>query len=569
MIEVNNLTNIRGDTGSRFDQPSSPGKTHLPVVGKKGVARREEAANTTAVPGPAAAAAAADGAITTFYNESLDPHSKMTDEGSTIQMWAARNPSLDGIRGCTIKSPEVSLRATTKTHGSLGTKYRRGSAFFMQASPMSTTLGREEAVMGHDLYLQLCYERKMRRRDPRHGFPKRGEDYIYYNHRSKGCYIPRKANKDALTLTYNHMFDFSDGFRFLCNGDTEPPRPNPSVVNVHTGEFKSLNKTDLKKLAESAFLREGYSIPGHRPPLTSTRSSKYQAAKTISVDLAHSLRVSDLRIKPFQKRVNIEDVIAKDSKHVAKVMDGVSSVVAKGKVKLNEVPENLRRALSEEQVRRTAILDSEKASALTTGHHMGELGSQCYVTELSPVPRSLWRKDEPRLLPLTPEQTPKRQNVSFTDHADRVLLGFTENVGQLVIGKDGGPAYQLKHVREEESKEEDEKEGIIRSNSMDQTQQQPREACTTQGLPSLPASKEMPVLLPSIAIAAMRDAEWFDPVSLTRTKFDEAPPSWSSQLPEKPLSFETSRLDYIRNYDARSVSPPRAMIHWTQAKTLL
>ncbi|ESL11721.1 hypothetical protein TRSC58_00522 [Trypanosoma rangeli SC58] len=566
-MQVNSLTNIRRDAGSRFDQPSSPGKMPWPVVEKNGVSRRQEAANSTAVPG---SAAAADGAIAAHYNESLVPHSNMTEEGSTAQMWAAQNPSLDGIRGCAIKqSPEGSLQTTTKTHSSLGTKNKRGSAFFMQASPMSTTLGREEAVMGRELYLQLCYERKMRRRDPRHGFPKGGDDYIYYNHRSKGCYIPRKANVEALTLTYNHMFDFSDGSRFLCNDDAEPPRPNPSVVNLHTGEFKSLKKTDMKKLAESAFLKEGYSIPGHRLPLTSPGRSKYSAAKTISVDLARSLRVSDLRIKPFQRRVNIEDVIAKDGRRVAKVMDGVSSVVAKGKVKLNDVPESLRRALSEEQVRRTATRDSEKASALTTGHHMGESGSQRYLTELSPVPRSLWCKDEPGLLPLAPGQAPKRQDVSFTDHADRVLLGFMENVRQPLISTDGGPPYQPMHTREEEFKEEDENEGIVKSNSVGQTQPHPREARTTQGLPSLPASKEMPVLLPSIAIAAMRDAEWFDPVSLTRSKFDEAPSSWSTQLPEKPLPFETSRLDYIRNYGVRVVSPPRAMIHWTQAKTLL
>ncbi|RNF13314.1 uncharacterized protein Tco025E_06344 [Trypanosoma conorhini] len=563
-MQVNSTTNRSSDAGSRLGRPSAIGKMPLPVVEKRGLASTPEAASTAAAPGPAA-----DGTMNTSYNGSLFSHQATVEGENAAPMWATRN-SLEGIRGCSLKrSPEVSLRTASKTHSALTTKREGASALFMQASSMSSTLRREQAVMGPELYLQLCYERQLRRHNPKHGFDKTGEDYIYYNHRSKGCYIPRRPRKGTLTLTYNHMFDFTDGSRFLCGGDAEPPRPNPNVVNTHTGDFKSLVKRDQKELAESAFLKEGYSIPAHSLTLTSPQRSKSQAAKTISVDLARSLQVSDLRIKPFQRRVMIEDVIAKDSRRVAKVMDGVSSVVAKGKVKLNDVPENLRRALSEEQVRHTATLESTKASALTTGYYMNETGSQRYATELSPAPGRTWQKGEPHRPPPTPEQTTKRPNVSFTDHADRVLLGFTENVLKPVISKDGGPSYQLMRMREEEAKEEAEVEGIAKSDTVDPTQQHPQEANTTQALPSLPASKELPVLLPPIAIAAMRDAEWFDPVGLAKSKFDEAPPSWSARPPEKPLPFETSRLDYIRNYDAEAANPPEAMMHWTQAKTLL
>ncbi|KAF5222642.1 hypothetical protein ECC02_004219 [Trypanosoma cruzi] len=563
-MQLNDVSTTHGVSRGRVGHLGHALKRHASGVGKREIRGTQEAVNVSATSTPAA-----DGGSNALHGENASSRPPRVEEGNTSSMRVEQN-SLDGIRGCSIQlSREASPRTESMTHSSFGTKRKGSPALFMQAASTNSFRRREKYLTNRELYLQLCYEQQMRRRDPRNGLDRKGEDYVYYNHRSKGCYIPRDPPKDTLFLTYNHIFEYTDGSRFKRVGDAETPRPNPSMLETRTGSLNSLKRVSQKELAMTAFTKEGYSIPDHSLFPSSPGRPRSQNSRTISVDLARSLHVSDLRIQPFRKHVIIEDVISKNSQRVSKVMDGVSSVVAKGKVNWNDVPANLRRALSDEQVRHAATLESDMASALTTGYRMDGTGSRRYMTDVYSSPLSLFVRDERVEPPSTLQQTSKRQQVAFTDHADRVLLGFAENIRLPVMNSDGRPPCQLMSVPEENDKPESREGGIAGPDSLFNTPQLPGDDSPVQALHSSPQGEERSVLLPPVVIAAMRDAAWFDFVGLRKLQFDETPVPWSSRLPEKPLPFETSRLQYCRNYDVGDANPPQAMMHWSQARKLL
>ncbi|EKF37619.1 hypothetical protein MOQ_002185 [Trypanosoma cruzi marinkellei] len=564
-MQVADVSTIHGVSRGRVGHFAHDLKKHASGVGKREIRGTQEAVNVSAASTPAA-----DGGSNALHSETASPRPPRADVRNMSSMRGERN-SLDGIRGCSIQqSREASPRATTVTQSSFDMKRRGSPALLMQAATMNSFRRREKYLTHPDLYLQLCFEQQMRRHDPRNGMDRKGEDYVYYNHRSKGCYIPRDPPKDTLFLTYNHIAEYTDGSRFKRVGDAESPRPNPSMVEMRTGSIHSLKRVNKKELAMTAFTKEGYSIPTHSLFPTSPGRPKSQNSRTISVDLARSLHVSDLRIQPFRKHVIIEDVISKNSQRVSKVMEGVGSVVAKGKVNWNEIPTNLRRALSDEQIRHAATLESEMASAQTTGYRMDATGSRRYVADVSSPPSSLWVRDERVRPSSTVQQDSKRQQVAFTDHADRVLLGFAENIrSPVLMNSDGRPPCQLMSIPEENIKPENRVEGIAGPDSVHNTPQLPRDDNPVQALDSPSQNEERPVLLPPVAIAAMRDAAWFDPVGSRTFQSDEVPVPWSSRLPEKPLPFETSRLQYCRNHDVGGAKPPQAMMHWSQARKLL
>ncbi|KAG5509568.1 hypothetical protein JKF63_06273 [Porcisia hertigi] len=59
--------------------------------------------------------------------------------------------------------------------------------------------------------------RDRRRRDPQHGkSAKEQQDYVYYNHRSKGFYVPHDPPAGTMMLHYNHLYSFGDGTRFAA-----------------------------------------------------------------------------------------------------------------------------------------------------------------------------------------------------------------------------------------------------------------------------------------------------------------------------------------------------------------
>ncbi|GET86935.1 hypothetical protein, conserved [Leishmania tarentolae] len=85
----------------------------------------------------------------------------------------------------------------------------------------STNLRREIDMLGDAHLPVLNTLRQQRRRDPRHGkSTEEQRDYVYYNHRSKGFYVPHDPPADTVMLQYNHLYSFGDGTRFA---PVQPP----------------------------------------------------------------------------------------------------------------------------------------------------------------------------------------------------------------------------------------------------------------------------------------------------------------------------------------------------------
>jgi hypothetical protein len=79
----------------------------------------------------------------------------------------------------------------------------------------SGTLRREVEMLDVDAFARLDEVRQRRRQDPRKGKPIQPQlDYVYYNHKSKGFYVPHDPSPDTTMLQYNHMYSFGDGTRF-------------------------------------------------------------------------------------------------------------------------------------------------------------------------------------------------------------------------------------------------------------------------------------------------------------------------------------------------------------------
>ncbi|KEG13630.1 hypothetical protein DQ04_00891130 [Trypanosoma grayi] len=555
-MEITERPDVHIPSSDRFHRPKG-------TVEKRRVAAAQEAGKPLeAVAATSPALRAADDSM---GSRDLPP-------SHSVRWSSAGNPRskqhvLAAVRGSSIRrsmdaglAPVLAVPTDVRPTG--------GQSLILNTTSVASTLRREQAVMDRETHLQLCFERQQRRHDPSHGFDRQSLDYVYYNHRSKGCYIPRETAKDRSILTYNHMFDFSDGSRFV-RGGSEPAQPNPCVINSLTGTFKSLSRTSQKPRIESRVGgRHGDSKPW-RP----------KSPRTVSVDLAHSLQVSDLRIKPFQKRTIVEDVIASDLRCVAKACEGINSVVSQGKVKWEEVPENLRVSLGEERSRHTASLESVRASAEAAAHRRGESQDARYQEDSSYVPLSSTEHKREQQTQQQPQmgstsgRGQQRQQVFFTEPADRVLLGFTENVRQPVICKDGTPSYYYVQKRDGDHEnvsgrtEEDVGPLTVEQRKQQQERQPPSQSPVL--FPS-PGSGERAVLLPHVAVTQLQEAEWFSPTASRRppppgATTTVAGPTWR---PEKPLPFETSRLCFRRNYDVGDTKPSPGAIHWWAAKTL-
>ncbi|CAG9571023.1 conserved hypothetical protein [Leishmania major strain Friedlin] len=99
----------------------------------------------------------------------------------------------------------------------------------------STNLRREIDMLGDAHLPEVNTLRQQRRRDPRHGKSTAEQhDYIYYNHRSKGFYVPHDPPADTLMLQYNHLYGFGDGTRFA------PVAPPPSRESGSAGALAGM-----------------------------------------------------------------------------------------------------------------------------------------------------------------------------------------------------------------------------------------------------------------------------------------------------------------------------------------
>lgn len=172
-------------------------------------------------------------------------------------------------------SPQHSGRAATAS----STSPRRAEAF-PQAAPPDTADGRPTSsgifsgtvasstvnvrreltmVQGATL-TDLNSVRQIRRRDPRHGkTTEEQHDYYYYNHRSKGYYVPHDPPADTVMMQYNHMYSFGDGTRF----SSRPPgsRVLDIVPNPHAAAPRTFAETRGSAFPFTASQRLGNSAP--------------------------------------------------------------------------------------------------------------------------------------------------------------------------------------------------------------------------------------------------------------------------------------------------------------------
>ncbi|ORC86112.1 uncharacterized protein TM35_000301520 [Trypanosoma theileri] len=515
-----------------------------------------------------------------------------------------------GLIGSSVRASQgASVSSRSLQHDSFESRHLETPALLIQhVGSMSTTLRREQEVMDRETYLMLCMERQFRRHDPMRGFDRTKQDYVYYNHRSKGCYIPVEKPKDTAILTYNHMFDFGDGSRFQRN-DGGKASANPAVIDSLKGTFKSLTKGSQKTLLSSKWSGGKASTDRNVIPRSSPQRPK--SPRTVSVDLARSLQVADIRIKPFRKRIIVEDVIAADARSIAKSLDSIGSVVAQGKVMWEDVPESLRRSFVDEQSRRTVTRESMYASNQITRNIMNETQDSRYGAPKSHAfidPMKTYDEEgqQQQLQQLqlqegrieqkqqvgTEQETTKREQVVFTDHADQVLLGFMEHVRQPVISADGIPSYSRAQTQSEDEKVMTGETGKKVSSAYKQNkegeekerkQREPQPKRGDDGYydddhdhddkredrPDSQIGKERVVLLPPVAIAQMREAEWFSPVTSRKPQTGTTTPMLTTiSLPEHPLPYETSRLHFRRNYDVKDAKPLQGTIRWSAAKGL-
>lgn len=490
---------------------------------------------------------------------------------------------LSTIGGETFDKNDMGPRQEPSTTSSSSPKTRsaRVAAHLVPAASMSGTLRREKEVMDPSLYHQLCYERLIRRQDPSKGVDKARQSYVYYNHRSKGCYIPHEKDPSELTLTYNHMYDFGDGSRFLA-ADGEPPRVNPNIGSVLDCNYNAASKSgasrDYARLRPSTTSERRAANEVCRIGLSTTNGKR-----TVAVDLARSLQLSDIRPQPFQIRKTVEDVISSDLRCVERAREGISSVVGKGKVLWAEVPEKLQATFSEVQGRfispgAESRREDRNAAA---GYRAGSTTLAQNANAVSYLPASsLPDRAEGATLPThAPRstnskcgQSPMSKPVALTDLPDHVLLGFTANVCMPKINQRDGEAT-LPHtpLREESTESED-------GNNLRGTYESTLQGTDPTGLRGTTNRRSNTVpeharanggekLLPLVALAQLRDADYFlttgpKPVSEIVKLLG---PKW---LPERPLPYETSRLSYCRKYDMGDANPPPNMIHWTLSKKL-
>nr|CCC95003.1 conserved hypothetical protein [Trypanosoma congolense IL3000] len=472
--------------------------------------------------------------------------------------------------------------STASSRGTGGACFSSSVAQLAPVSSMSAPLRRERDLLDRGVYQELCYSRLMRRQDPTKGFDRRRQSYVYYNHRSKGCYIPHPKDPSTITLTYNHLYDFADGTRFL-RSDGEPPRSNPSVANLFGGTYKIHSRSGSPE--RGIHDRQVCSAPTTEyvsgEELPQRLRSGTGGRRTVSVDVARSLRLSDVRAYTFQKHITVEDVISNDIRRVQHSREGISSVVGKGKVLWSEVPEQLQVTFGEAQSKFNATLGQSA--------HEGGMMSPCYGAgpafetpckntaayhpssslpgrgEVEKASINVSRRGSPNRC-----SAPKQGSVMFTDHADRVVLGFTANVSLPTTASGVSELPPQAQLGTGTTSDGPNASAEVTDKLSCQRHFSPLKE-TVGEVPmddrQPPTAHNRELLLPSVALAQLHDSDYFlkpRPNLLS----DTVELLGSSWMPEYLLPYETSRLSYLRKFDLGEAKPLPNMIHWTKCKKL-
>lgn len=261
----------------------------------------------------------------------------------------------------------------------------------------SGTLKREVVMLDAATFAGLDKVRQRRRHDPSKGQPDQPQlDYVYYNHKSKGYYVPHDPSPETVMLEYNHMYSFGDGTRFAplttspthsqqqqreaeadgrgtyrCNPHAAPPRTfaeSRGCVFALTASQRQQPRSKSSSSQHSAIYapkrvsEAGAAQQQRRQRRTDIRNGtrSLRTAKAIDLDRLHRTQCPRPR--------TIEEVLADQHRNYLysggapqPLVQDIRRDVSSGKLNWEEVPASLQTALTAAATsKRTAFATSQK-----------------------------------------------------------------------------------------------------------------------------------------------------------------------------------------------------------------
>ena len=270
----------------------------------------------------------------------------------------------------------------------------------------SGTLKREVVMLDAATFAGLDEVRQRRRHDPRKGQPGQPQlDYVYYNHKSKGYYVPHDPSPETVMLEYNHMYSFGDGTRFAplttspthsqqqqreaeadgkgtyrCNPHAAPPRTfaeSRGCVFALTASQRQQPRSKSSSSQHSAIYapkrvsEAGAAQQQRWPQRTDIRNGtrSLRTAKAIDLNRLHRTQCPRPR--------TIEEVLADQHRNYLysggapqPLVQDIRRDVSSGKLNWEEVPASLQTALTAAATsKRTAFATSQKNDISSSNNH--------------------------------------------------------------------------------------------------------------------------------------------------------------------------------------------------------
>ncbi|CCW66805.1 unnamed protein product [Phytomonas sp. Hart1] len=215
---------------------------------------------------------------------------------------------------------------------------------------VSPILRRDKALLGSDVYQSLCKTQTRLRQSPLGTRAGGDPDHIYYNHKSKGFFVPHQPPGDSLLLQYNHLYDYGDGTRmkpicqdgentlkkFRLNPHAKPPC---TYAESKGSSWRYYNITDSKNDKSKSQRRSLTNTKNFgRGNLTfSPRNIPYVS----SLRTAKALDVQKLHVSPFQNAPSIEEVMMQNPDTVNRLSEEVHKAINQGRLHPKELPQRI------------------------------------------------------------------------------------------------------------------------------------------------------------------------------------------------------------------------------------
>ncbi|SYZ63889.1 hypothetical_protein (plasmid) [Leishmania braziliensis MHOM/BR/75/M2904] len=261
---------------------------------------------------------------------------------------------------------------------------------FADIAASSTTLRRENDMLDDANLSALSVLRRQRRRDPRHGKSvDEQRNYVYYNHRSKGFFVPHDPAPDTVMLQYNHLYSFGDGTRFApvgspLNGKNGAAATTAHWRNPHAAPPRTFAETRGSAFPFTASQRQYASYNGTvyggtaqpRSRITklvremsssSSQTNQRQRAETqkgsSSLRTAKAVDLERLYCTQLPRPRTIEEVMADQPQRYLCGAEGVRGALVQdierdiedGKLQWEEVPPAMQKAMTSATTAVTAV----------------------------------------------------------------------------------------------------------------------------------------------------------------------------------------------------------------------